>query len=55
LIIVGDKDYQFRLSKLGYSFNGYLSPDYLQGQGFERINELVEHSNKISEELKVVK
>ena len=53
MIVVGDKDYQFRLSKLGYGFNGYLTPEYLQDQGFERINELVEHSNKIAEELKV--
>ena len=54
MIVVGDKDYQFRLSKLAYSFNGALSMHYLQDQGFSRINDLVGHANKISEGLKIV-
>lgn len=52
MIVVGGDDYQYRLSRLAYSFRGALSMDYIQTQGFKRINQLTEHANKMADELK---
>lgn len=51
-MVVGDKDYQLSLSRLAFSFKGSISMEYLQGVGMWRIQELVEHSNTIAEEIK---
>lgn len=49
--MVGDKDYQLKISKLAYSFRGALSMEYLQDQGFSRIVDLTDHANVIAQEL----
>jgi len=54
LTIVGNDDFQYILSKLAYSFNGGLTMDYLELQGFNRILELQNHANKLSKELENV-
>ena len=51
MIVVGDKSYQLKLSKLAYSFRGALSMQYLQDQGYGRILDLTDHAEQIAKEL----
>ena len=51
-MILGDKSYQLKLSRLAFSYQGAISMEYLQSVGYRRINELSEHSKVIAEDIK---
>ena len=51
MIIVGAADYQYRLSFLAYLFKGGLNMEYLEAQGYKRIEQLVDHAGKIGKEI----
>lgn len=51
-MVIGGDGYQYRLSRLSYSFRGGLGMEYLENQSIHRIKELEDHSRKLAEEVK---